>query len=276
VRVVQRGRVLGLAAEAPQEPGVVGERAVQHLHRDPTAQSHVVGDVHTPGRTRTDGTEQAVPASEDAPGQVGNGGAGHPRHGTAALRAIRGSTAACSEGNRRSQAGTLAAMAGSGSPSAPTVIAPERAPQRKLVEHPGRVAIVIGTLAVVIALVAVALNRSDTDTRNERIYPTAVQSVTPRPGELIRQQDTVVADLRDGLTGVLVLSGPGFPTQEIPLDQLEIVKPLSQIAFRPGPGRELQKFEPGEWTATVRYWIGTQNDRPAQVGSYGWRFRVGA
>jgi len=173
---------------------------------------------------------------------------------------------------------SLASMAGTGSPSAPTVVTPTPArPQRKkLIEHPGRVAIVIIALAVVIGLGALALSRSDTDTRNERIFPTAIETVSPRPGELIRQQDTITADLRDGLTGVLILSGPGFPTQEIPLDQLEIVKPLSQISFRPGPGQEIARFEPGDWSAQVLYWVGTQFNRPERVGSYSWRFRVGA
>jgi hypothetical protein len=165
-------------------------------------------------------------------------------------------------------------MAGTGNSSAPRAItpAPSRAPRKKLVEHPGRVAIVIGTLAVVISLAAVGLHRSDTDTRNERVgFPTAVEDVTPRPGELIRQQDTVTADLRDGLTGVLLIDGA-----EVPLDQLEIVKPLSQISFRPGPGKDLTKFEPGSHTATVLYWVGTQLQRPKKVSSYSWPFRVGA
>jgi hypothetical protein len=163
-------------------------------------------------------------------------------------------------------------MAGPGTPSAPTVITPTPAGQhRRLVEHPGRVAIVITMLAVVIGLVALGLQRSDTDTRSERIYPTAVETVSPRPGELIRPQDTITADLRDGLTGVLLIDGV-----EVPLDQLEIVKPLSQISFRPGPGKDLEKFQPREYTATVLYWIGTQADRPSKVGSYSWPFRVGA
>jgi hypothetical protein len=163
-------------------------------------------------------------------------------------------------------------MAGTGTPSAPTVITPTPARERRrLVEHPGRVAIVISTLAVVISLGALLLNRTDTDTRSERIFPTAVETVTPRPGELIRQQDTITADLRDGLTGVLVIDGA-----EVPLDQLEIVKPLSQISFRPGPGKDLTRFEPGEHAATVLFWVGTQTERPAKVGSYSWRFRTGA
>ena len=148
---------------------------------------------------------------------------------------------------------------------------PARAERKKLVEHPGRVAIVIATLAVVLSLGVVLLNNSDTDTRSERIYPTAVQTVSPRPGELIRLQDTITADLRDGLTGVLLIDGA-----EVPLDQLEIVRPLSQISFRPGADKDLIRFEPGEHAATVLFWVGTQNERPANVGSYSWRFRAGA
>jgi hypothetical protein len=163
-------------------------------------------------------------------------------------------------------------MAGTGTPSAPTVITPTPAPgNRRLVEHPGRVAIVIGTLAVVVSLGIVLLKNSDTDTRRERIFPTAVETVSPRPGELVRLQDTITADLRDGLVGVLEIDG--IP---IPDDQLEIVGPLSQISFRPGPGKEFSRFEPGEHTATVRYWAGRLRDPPAKTGSYSWRFRAGA
>jgi len=163
-------------------------------------------------------------------------------------------------------------MAGAGTPSAPTAVTPTPARKQRLIEHPGRVAIVIATLAVVISLGALLLNHSDTDTRTERFgYPTAVEEVTPRPGELIRLQDTITADLRDGLTGVLLID-----RQEVPLDQLEIVKPLSQISFRPGPGKDLERFEPGVHTATVLYWVGTQFNRPDKVGSYSWEFRAGA
>ena len=164
-------------------------------------------------------------------------------------------------------------MSGSGTPSTPAAITPTpaRAQHEKLIEHPGRVAVVIVMLAAVISLGVLLLRNADTDTRTERIFPTAVQTVSPRPGELIRLQDTITADLRDGLTGVLLIDGA-----EVPLDQLEIVRPLSQISFRPGPDKELLRFEPGEHTATVLYWTGTQNDRPAKVGSYSWRFRAGA
>jgi hypothetical protein len=124
---------------------------------------------------------------------------------------------------------------------------------------------------VVISLGVVLLNNSDTDTRRERIFPTAVETVSPRPGELIRREDTITADLRNGLVGVLVIDGI-----QIPDDQIERVGPLSQLSFRPGPGKEFSHFEPGDHTVIVRYWVGKLQEPPAKVGSYSWRFRAGA
>jgi hypothetical protein len=79
VRVVQRGGELGLGAEAAEEPGVVGQRPVQHLHRDATAQTHVVGDVHASTAARTDRGEQPVPVGEHAAGEVGQAAQRHGR-----------------------------------------------------------------------------------------------------------------------------------------------------------------------------------------------------
>ena len=77
VRVVQRRRDLRLGAEAAEEPGVVGERGVQHLHRDAAPQADVVGDVDATARAGADRREQAVAAGEDAAGEVGDAGDRH-------------------------------------------------------------------------------------------------------------------------------------------------------------------------------------------------------
>ncbi len=90
VGVVQRRRVLGLAAEPPEEPGVLGETAVEHLDGHAAAQPHVVGHVHPARRARADRAEEAVTTGEDAPGQVGDGRAGHPQNGTGHTRRGRG------------------------------------------------------------------------------------------------------------------------------------------------------------------------------------------
>ena len=67
VGVVQRRRELRLGPEPAQERGVVGERGVQHLDRDPAAQPLVVGDVDATARAGADRTVQQV-AARRAPG----------------------------------------------------------------------------------------------------------------------------------------------------------------------------------------------------------------
>lgn len=138
-----------------------------------------------------------------------------------------------------------------------------------LLRHPWRWAIVGLVVIVVLNLAFIALDESDTSP-NGRTLPSAIDGLTPAPGELVRLQDTIGADLRDDLTGVLLLDG-----QEIPEDQLARVVPLAQVTFRPGPDQDLQRFEPGVHNLTVRYWP-QGKARPAKPNSYSWSFRAGA
>ena len=78
VRVVQAGGGLGLGPEPAQEGLVLGQRRVQHLHRHPAAQHHVVGHEHVGRGTRSHGREEPVPASEDATDVVGDPRRCHP------------------------------------------------------------------------------------------------------------------------------------------------------------------------------------------------------
>jgi hypothetical protein len=150
-------------------------------------------------------------------------------------------------------------------------VAPRARPP--LVRHPGRVATVVITLAVVVTLGIWALSSAETDTgpqRNVGLLPAAVEQVSPGPGELSRLQDTITVDLADDLTGVMLVDGI-----EIPEDQLERVEPLGQFRFRTGPDRDITKFEPGLHRVTILYWP-QDKERPAQPTSYTWEFRAGA
>jgi hypothetical protein len=138
-----------------------------------------------------------------------------------------------------------------------------------VLRHPWRWVVVVGIVIVVLNLALLGLDESDT-TPGGHTLPSAVDSLTPAQGELVRLQDTVGADLRDDLTGVLVLDGA-----EIPEDQLERVIPLAQVTFRPGPDQDLEKLEPGEHTLVVLYWPQAK-ERPARPASYSWSFRAGA
>ena len=128
---------------------------------------------------------------------------------------------------------------------------------------------------MVVTLGVVLLQSANTDTASERIYPEAIDGVSPGSGELIHAQDTITADLRDGLTGVLLLKPPGGGYVEIPEDQLDRIGPLGQLSFRTGPDNEFAKFSPGIWGAEVLFWP-QGKERPATPGRYSWSFRVGA
>jgi hypothetical protein len=158
------------------------------------------------------------------------------------------------------------AVTGAGEPGPAT-------PRPPLFKHPWRIAIVVAGLLAVANLGILLLNKADTS-RTGRDLPTAIDSLTPEPGEIIRPQDTVTADLSTGLTGVLVLSGPGF-NERIPEDQLERVSPLGQVSFRPGPDHDIRQFTPGNWSAVVLFWKEGKRE-PLHPNSFGWSFRVSA
>jgi hypothetical protein len=130
--------------------------------------------------------------------------------------------------------------------------------------------VTVGVIVVVVLNLAVLLlSQSDTQPQG-RTLPSTIDSVSPGPGELARLQDTITADLRDDLTGVLVLDGV-----EIPEDQLERIVPLAEVSFRPGPDKDLTRFEPGLHNVAVRYWP-QGKERPAKPGVFSWSFRAGA
>ena len=122
---------------------------------------------------------------------------------------------------------------------------------------------------VVLNLGVVLLSQSDTQPQG-RTFPSTIDSVSPGPGEIARLQDTITADLRDDLTGVLKIDGA-----EVPEDQLERIVPLAQVSFRPGPDKDLVRFEAGLHTVVVEYWQ-QGKERPANPGVYSWTFRAGA
>jgi hypothetical protein len=143
--------------------------------------------------------------------------------------------------------------------------------RRPLFRHPWRVAIVVGTLLVVLNLGFVALNESDTTPVGPNL-PARVTDVTPAPNSIVGLIDDVSATLQSGYSGSLVIDGV-----QIPDDQLDRVVGLNQISFRPGPGKEIGRFRAGDNTAVVEYWEGRPQDRPEKPPySFGWRFRAAA
>jgi hypothetical protein len=150
---------------------------------------------------------------------------------------------------------------------------PRRVPpssRAPLVKHPGRVAIVVGTLIVVLNLIAFLAYFSDTDDEG-RQRPTAdVEQVKPGPGSIASPQEDIEVHLRSGLTGVLVVD-----QQRIPEDQLEIDNATSTIVFRPGPGKDFERLRAGPHAVTVLYWKQTRSE-PSRPERFDWSFQVAA
>ena len=132
-----------------------------------------------------------------------------------------------------------------------------QAPPRKAFEHPGRFAIVAIGLMIVASLVVFVAVESDTQPASAPdALPSEIQSTQPAPDTLNKPQQLVAVDLRDDLTGVLVIDG-----REIPEDQLD--RPTqNSMSFQPGPDREFTRFATGPHVVEVVYWptIRTRDD----------------
>jgi hypothetical protein len=138
--------------------------------------------------------------------------------------------------------------------------------------HPGRVLIVIAAILVVLNLGFWIGRSSDTSEPGRASLPSTIESLSPGPGTQADRRTTITADLRDELTGVLVIDG-----QRIPEDQLDVPfgNPQGIVSFRPGPDTEFSSFVPGEHTVQVLYWRQDESE-PTDPDSYGWRFRATA
>ena len=143
-----------------------------------------------------------------------------------------------------------------------TPVAPS--PRARRLRHPWRIVLVVTMLAMAVSLGAIAINATDTTPLGERPRDD-IDNVIPAPGEIL--EDAITADLRDHLTGVLLID-----RVEVPEDQLIRVEDLGQVTFRPGPDTDVTRFAPGEHTVTVLYWeLG--KERPKHPDSFEWKFR---
>jgi hypothetical protein len=140
-------------------------------------------------------------------------------------------------------------------------------------KHPERVAIIAVGLLVAVNLAWFGYRSQDTST-GSRNRPDAVSEVYPAEDSVIRPQDTVGFDLRDGLRGVLSLDGA-----RIPEDQYEGDAAVGQVFWRPGPGKEYRELPEGRRKATAEFWDATKTEDEArasnEVFSYTWEFSVG-
>ena len=140
-------------------------------------------------------------------------------------------------------------------------------------------------IAVGLVLVGYALVRSVSGDEAADL-PEAIESVTPVPSAIqVPQQSQVVVDLEAGFEGRLIVDDVALAT--VRLDELGSidVQPGEQIdvppgaifepgnatlTFTPGEGAEIERFAPGDHTATVIYWRAIEG--PERARSYTWSF----
>jgi hypothetical protein len=153
-------------------------------------------------------------------------------------------------------------------PAAPSsTVAPER---RRAFQHPGRFAIVAVGLMAVASIGLIAIMSADTETRTQRTPSGDVTDVFPAPNTIVPPQSAIVVDLRDDLIGALTICGPTQSCVAIPDDQVEQVRALGRLTFQPGPGKEVDRYQPGVNRVIVR--IERQDDPGVLFDTYQWSF----
>ncbi len=100
-------------------------------------------------------------------------------------------------------------------------------------------------------------------------FPAGLESVSPTNlSTNVPSQATVVADLKFGQTGVLVIN-----SREIPLDQLDYERATGTLSFTPGEDREFKKLPGGDVSAVVIFWP-EQGERETDASEFAWTFKV--
>ena len=119
---------------------------------------------------------------------------------------------------------------------------------RLLGRHPARVLVIVLGLLVVLNLAFFVGREQDSSEEGTDTLPSTVEDVLPPRGSTTGLIVDVVADLRAGLTGVLIIDDVCIPE-----DQLDVDPSLGTVAFRPGPDKEFENFEPGNHEVVVVY-----------------------
>jgi hypothetical protein len=145
-----------------------------------------------------------------------------------------------------------------------------------LFRHPGRVAIVGGTLFAVVLLIAITIGSADTSSlRTNEPQPKEVQSFSPQQGAIVPPNVAISVDLQDDLIGEFTICAP-TPQQctPIPLDQTDVVLGLGEVTFKPTDKTDITEFPTGPVNVRVDYHL--QGSPTADAGSFTWSFTVKA
>ena len=176
---------------------------------------------------------------------------------------------------RRGSGGTVRSVGdGPTTPKQPSALPSGVKPP--LFRHPGRVAIVGGTLFLIVVLVAIAIGSADTsDLQAHQDVPKQVQSFSPAAGAIVSPTATISVDLRDDLVGEFTICAPTpQDCTPIPLDQTRVVASTGQVTFKPTDSTDITEYPAGPVTVRVDYRL--QGTTSANSGSFSWSFHVAA
>ncbi len=96
--------------------------------------------------------------------------------------------------------------------------------------------------------------------------PDAVESYSPRDGDLVTNPIKVVIDLKPNYGVQFAIDG-----QPIPQDQVDSIVETGRHQFTPGEGKVIERWTPGDHTV-VASWIGGPSQ--VDVGTLVWTFTV--
>lgn len=140
------------------------------------------------------------------------------------------------------------------------------------------------SLVIAAALVALWFAVSSADTGETTLGPKdpAIETISPRPDELVLRQTEIVVDLAPGYTGDLYVDSQQIPVVDVvndensagPTVRLDAVfdPALNTIAFTPREGATIEELTPGAHRVTVTYW--KLDESAASARNYSWSFRV--
>ena len=145
-----------------------------------------------------------------------------------------------------------------------------------LFKHPGRVAIVGGTLFAIAVLIAISIGSADTSNlQTDQPQPKEVQGFSPQQSAIVGPDTTIAVDLRDNLIGELTVCAPTpQDCTPIPLDQTTVVLSTGTVTFKPTDDTDITEFPAGPVTVRVDYHL--QGSTAADAGSFSWSFVVKA
>jgi len=142
------------------------------------------------------------------------------------------------------------------------VIEQERSPRRRLApRHLAWVA--LAAVAIVCIVIASRLGTADTGGFDGG----RIERLIPLPGSKILQQDTIGIDMAPGYEATLALNGVA-----IPLDQSDVIAPINQTTFKPGPGKEFTQLPAGQNCVVATYWQSSVG--PSVSSTRTWCFTV--